>query len=92
MRYFSLLGFTIPAILLSVAPLAGQCQMVYNVSVYNDGSVSQDLSTVYGYSNAADNSTLCSCAHSNYQTTATVYAPDGSSGTSQQGGLRVECE
>ena len=82
MKNIQLLAFAILAMLLSAVSLAAQCQMVYRVSVYTDGSVSSDLSTVYGYTNAVDNSTLCSYSHYNYQMVATIYAPDGSHASS----------
>ncbi len=66
MRRAYLLAFVIAAMLLSAAPLAAQCQMQFNISFYIDGSVSDDLSTVYGYGNYVDNSTLCGCTHSDY--------------------------
>ena len=39
----------IAALLLSAAHLAAQCEPVFSFSVYDDGSVSADGSTVYGY-------------------------------------------
>ena len=54
MRRAYLLAFVIAAMLLSAAPLAAQCQMQFNISFYIDGSVSDDLSTVYGYGNYVD--------------------------------------
>lgn len=58
-------------------PLAAQCRMIYNVSVYNDAAVSEDRTMVYGVSTTSDNSILCTCGHGSYQTRTTVYAPDG---------------
>jgi hypothetical protein len=81
-RFTILAGLT----LLSVAPLAGQCQPQMIVSVYSDGSVSADGSTVYGYSTTTDTSTLCGCVHSNYQTTAELIPPSGSDVKSTQSG------
>ena len=46
--------------------------------MYTDGSVSGDLSTVYGYSDFIDNSQTCSCSHGNYQSAVAVYDPNGS--------------
>lgn len=86
MRKIQLFKLVIPALLLSAAPLAAQCRMAYSVSVYTDGSVSDDLSTVYGYSNFVDNSTLCGYTHSNYQSIVTIYAPDGSYVSNQNAG------
>ncbi|HTS65611.1 MAG TPA: hypothetical protein VMH28_26495 [Candidatus Acidoferrales bacterium] len=87
MRRAYLFGFALAAVLLSAAPLAGQgCQMQFSVSVYTDGSVSDDLSTVYGYSNFVDNSTLCSCTHGNYGSQVSIYPPSGSSASNQQSG------
>lgn len=60
--------------------------MQYNISVYTDGSVSDDLSTVYGSSNFVDNSTLCGATHSNYQSIVTIYAPGGSDVSQQDPG------
>ncbi|MGO9093989.1 MAG: hypothetical protein ACLQGV_02105 [Bryobacteraceae bacterium] len=88
MRNLIQLGLMIAAALLSVAPLSGQCQMIYNVSVYADASVSSDLSTIYAYSSGADNSTTCNCTHSNYQATLTVYAPNGSKVSRTQPGMQ----
>ena len=87
MRNIQLLTLVIPALLLSVAPLAAQCQMQYNVSVYTDGSVSDDLSMVYGSSNFVDNSTLCGATHSNYQSTTTIYPPSGPTAQQEESGF-----
>ncbi len=81
------LGFAILAAVLGVAPLAGQCLPAFNISVYTDGSVSGDLSTVYGYSNAVDRSQLCNCLHSNYQSQSTLYGPNGSQAGSTESGM-----
>lgn len=86
MRTTSSLKFVIPAMLMVAGPLAAQCHMQYNVSVYNDASISDDLSTVYGSSNFFDNSTLCTCGHGQYQDFLTIYAPDGSHVTQNQTG------
>jgi hypothetical protein len=68
--------------LLAWAPRAGaQCQMVFNVSVYNDAALSEDVTMVYGFSTTSDNSSLCTCGHGSYQTRTTVYAPDGAQST-----------
>lgn len=83
----SLCANTIVHMLLFAASLWGQCSMVYNVSVYNDGSVSGDYSTVYAYSTTSDNSTLCGCGHGNYQTTTTVYSPNGTPNSSSSAGM-----
>ena len=63
--------------LLLAPPVAAQCQMIYNVSVYNDAAVSEDQSMVYGVSTTSDSSILCTCGHGSYETRTTVYAPDG---------------
>jgi|GEM_PF-2794189 hypothetical protein len=79
---------TVVALAIGVAAaVAAQCRMTYSISVYNDGAVSSDYSAVYGYSSSIDNSILCGCGHGGYQTTTTVYAPDGSSYPSTQGGM-----
>ena len=75
------------ALVFSAAPLTAQCHMQYNVSVYTDGSVSGDLSTVYGSSSFVDNSTLCGATHSNYQSLVTIYAPGGSNVSNQNSGM-----
>ena len=82
-----LAAHTIAHTLLSATSLWGQCSMVYNVSVYNDGSVSSDYSMVYAYSTTSDNSTLCGCGHGQYQTTTTVYTPNGTPYSSSSGGM-----
>ncbi len=69
----------VAALLPGAARLSAQgCQMSFNVSVYQDGSVSGDLSTVYAYSNFVDQSITCQCVHSSYESYAEVEAPDGS--------------
>jgi hypothetical protein len=73
MRRLRLLGFTITALLLGAASLAAQCDEAFLFSVYNDGSVSFDATTVYGYTSTIDASTLCSCAHSVYMAYANLY-------------------
>jgi hypothetical protein len=79
---------TVVALAIGVAAaVAAQCRMTYSISVYSDGAVSSDYSAVYGYSSSIDNSILCGCGHGGYQTTTTVYAPDGSSYPSTQGGM-----
>ncbi|MGB9611857.1 MAG: hypothetical protein ACPL7M_12875, partial [Bryobacteraceae bacterium] len=68
--------------LLAWAPRAGaQCRMIFNVSVYNDAALSEDVTMVYGFSTTSDNSSLCTCGHGSYQTRTTVYAPDGAQST-----------
>jgi hypothetical protein len=78
MRQLRPLELMIAALLLSAAHLAAQCEPVFSFSVYDDGSVSADGSTAYGYTSTEDTSTLCSCVHSDYQAYAVLYAPDGS--------------
>jgi hypothetical protein len=92
MRNLLLFGLVIAAVLLNAYPLVAQCQMQYNISVYSDGDVSSDLSTVFGYSTTVDNSTLCSCDHSNYETTVSLYNPGGSELQSTQSGLESSVE
>lgn len=82
-----LLLLTLTTVLGGAGPLLGQCQMLYNVSVYSDGSWSSDLSAVYGWSNTVDNSTLCWCTHYSYQTTAYLYDPYGDQVSSTQAGM-----
>jgi hypothetical protein len=77
MRHLRLLQFTITALLLTAAPLAAQCTPVFSFSVYNDGSVSGDGTTVYGNTSTEDTSTLCTCSHSAYIAVAALYDPDG---------------
>ncbi len=78
----------VAAAVFGVALQAGaQCRMTYSISVYSDGAVNNDYSAVYGYSSSIDNSTLCGCGHGGYQTTTTVYAPDGLSYANTQGGM-----
>ena len=77
MRTLRLLGFTIIPLLLGAAPLAAQCTEAFTFSVYNEGSVSFDASTVYGYTSTIDSSTLCSCAHSAYMAYANLYDSNG---------------
>jgi hypothetical protein len=77
----------IAVLLLSALPLAAQCQMQFNMSLYNDPSVSADFSTVYDSFNAVDNSTLCSCSHSGYEATAQIYSPSGVNSSQEEGGL-----
>lgn len=81
------LGRLFGAALVFASGAMAQCRMTYSVSVYSDGAVSSDYSAVYGYSSSIDNSTLCGCGHGGYQTTTTVYAPDGASYVSTQGGM-----
>ena len=92
MRNIQLLTLVIPALLLSVAPVAAQCHMQYSVSVYADGSVSGDLSTVYGSSNFVDHSTLCGATHSNYQSITTIYPPSGPSVQNKQSGVESNAQ
>jgi len=73
-------------LLMTVVPLGAQCQMQYNVSVYADGSVSDDLSTVYGYSNFVDSSIRCGATHSSYSSITTIYPPSDSSAQHQTSG------
>ncbi len=70
------LEFTIAALLLSAAHLAA-CIPVFSFSVYNDASITDDESTIYGYTTTEDTSTLCSCVHSDYTAAAAVYDPNG---------------
>lgn len=58
------------ATLPGAARLSAQCEPLMNLSVYADGDVSDDGSTVYGWSSASDHSTLCTCIHSDYETYA----------------------
>ena len=51
-----------------------RAQMQFNVSSYNQISLSSDGSTVYGTSSFIDNSV--GCGHSGYATTATLITPD----------------
>lgn len=78
MRTIRLLALLAIAALSSATRLAAQCMPQFNISVYSDEDVSPDGLTVYGYSSAEDSSTLCTCVHSGYQTTAYLEAPDGS--------------
>lgn len=78
MRQIRPFAFMVAALLLSAAHLAAQCEPAFSFSVYDDGSVSADGSTVYGYTSTEDTSTLCSCVHSDYEAYAILYAPDGS--------------
>jgi len=88
MRYLRLLGTAVTALLLGVTPLAAQCTPVFSFSVYSDGSVSADETTVYAYTSAEDTSTLCGCVHSAYTAYATVYDPNGTwLGDSQESGF-----
>jgi hypothetical protein len=88
MKHLPRLEFTIAALLLSAAPLAGQCTPVFSFSVYNDGSVSADETTVYGYTSTEDTSTLCSCSHSAYIAMAALYDPNGTYlGETEQSGF-----
>ena len=51
-------------------------------------SVSEDGSTVYGYTSTEDSSTLCGCSHSGYIAAAALYDPDGSFlGDTQESGF-----
>jgi hypothetical protein len=77
MKRLRLLEFMIAALLLSAAHLAAQCTPVFSFSVYNDGSLSADQTTIYGYTTTEDTSTLCSCVHSAYTAIAAVYDPNG---------------
>ncbi len=70
------LELMIAALLLSTAHLAA-CTPVFSFSVYNDASIIDDESTIYGYTSTEDSSTLCSCVHSGYEAIAAVYDPDG---------------
>jgi len=93
MRYRNASAFTAKilaatsALLLSALPLGAQCQMQFNLSLYNDTSVSADFSTVYDTFNGVDNSTPCSCSHSNYQATAQIYSPSGAHSSTVESGL-----
>src|SRR6516164_8986941 len=68
--------------------LFGQCQMVFNVSVYNAGFFSGDYSTAYAQSNAVENSTRCSCAHGSHQSSVGIYSPSGRYTSSSQTGMQ----
>lgn len=70
------LEFMIAALLASAAHLAA-CTPVFSFSVYNDASIIDDESTIYGYTSTGDTSTLCSCVHSDYEAFAAVYDPNG---------------
>lgn len=83
----SILGMVAAAVLGVAFHAGAQCRMTYSISVYSDGAVNNDYSAVYGYSSSIDNSTLCGCGHGGYQTTTTVYAPDGLSYANTQGGM-----
>lgn len=78
MKHLRLIGCITTVLLLSATHLAAQCEPAFSFSVYSDGSVSADGSTVYGYTSTEDTSTLCSCVHSDYVAYAILYAPDGS--------------
>lgn len=69
-----------------VPQLSAQCTPQFNISVYSDGASSTDGSTIYGYSSTDDNSILCTCVHSNYETTAAVQLADGSYVTNTEAG------
>lgn len=71
-------------ILFTLLACPAVCQMVYNVSVYND--VSTDGSTVFATSTTVDSSTGCG-AHGSYSTTATLIAPDGTQAPNTFGGM-----
>ncbi len=60
------------------------CQMVYNVSVYNDAST--DGNTLFATSTTVDNSTGCA-AHGSYTTIATLIGPDGTQAPSTSPGM-----
>jgi hypothetical protein len=78
MRTSSLFALLTIATLFSATRLSAQCTPQMNISVYSDGDPSPDGLTVYGYSSTEDSSTLCSCYHSDYQTTAVLQLADGS--------------
>lgn len=86
MRALSLFAVLTMAALLNVARLSAQCEPVMNLSVYADGDVSDDGSTIYGWSSASDDSTLCTCSHSDYETYAVLELPDGTYVTGSQAG------
>lgn len=60
------------------------CQMTYNVSVYTD--VTWDGSNLLATSTSIDSSTGCN-AHSGYETTARLIAPDGSQTSATSSGM-----
>ncbi len=70
-----------PLVLLTIAMTAGatrlaaQCTPQMDISVYSDGDAGGSL--VYAYSSTVDNSTLCSCVHSDYQSTALLQLASG---------------
>jgi len=88
MKTLSLLALLAAAMLSGATRLAA-CTTVMNISVYSDGDVSPDGATVYGWSTTEDNSTLCTCSHSDYQATAELETPGGSYINNTQSGETV---
>lgn len=67
---------------------SGMCQMVYSISVYNNVEASSDFTTLYGVSTVTDNSNFgTGCAHSEYETTATLINPNSGQAANTEGGL-----
>lgn len=58
-------------------------QMIYNISVYSDATLSADFQTIYGVSTTVDQSS--GCYHSGYATTSAVYGPNGPVGSAAGG-------
>lgn len=77
MKVLSLVLATTAALAI-VPQLAAQCTPQFNISVFSDGDSNTDNTMIYGYSSTDDSSTLCTCVHSNYQTTAYLELADGS--------------
>ena len=88
MKNYNVITLIVAAMLPGAAPLAAQCQMSFSISSYNDGSVSFDDSTVYGYANFIDNSQTCGrCSHNYYVSFVEITDPNGSQvAYLQQGG------
>lgn len=88
MKHLKPLAAAFAALLFGSAHLVAQCEPVFSFSVYNDGSVSADQTTIYGYTTTEDTSTLCSCVHSQYTVYAIVYDPNGTLlGESEESGF-----
>jgi hypothetical protein len=87
MRQLRPLGFMIAVMLFGAAHVGAQCTPAFTFSVYIDGSVSADDSTVYSYTSFEDTSTLCTCTHSGYTAVAYLYDPSGTvvAGSSESG-------
>lgn len=85
MKNYNVFTLIVAAMLPGAA--AAQCTMAFNISVYEDGSVSGDYSTIYGYSNFIDNSQTCGCSHNYYESTVYISDPNGVElSSSQQAG------